>query len=149
MTMKTRHEVLAVLAGIALIGAVSLASDITANLTLKVDKGYLSTQKSVSLSAGITNSAPNVAGGSATISTNTVGTALSLGSVVTNGWAWFRNLAQTNYVELGVQDVNTNFLPLIRLTAGDVAVTRMAPGVVPYARANTESVVLEYLIFDN
>ena len=141
-----------IVAGIGLLVGVAVslfASDITANLTLKVDKGYLSTTKSVSLSAWITNAAPNVAGGSATISTNTVGTALPLGSVVTNGWAWFRNLDASNYVEIGVQDVNTNFLPLIRLNYGDATVTRLAQGVTPCARANVASVVLEYQIFDN
>ena len=147
--MTTRIRLLAVIGAAALLAALCMAADITANLTLKVDKGYLQSQDTVTISASITNATPNVAGGSATIPTNTIGTALSIGNVVTNGWAWFRNLALTNYVEIGVQDANTNFLPLLRLNAGDVAVMRIAQGVTPYARANIGSVVLFYHIYDN
>jgi hypothetical protein len=81
--------------------------------------------------------------------TQTVGTsheALVLGDVSSCGAAYFLNLDATNYVDIGV-DVSTAFHGLIRLMPGEFAfVPRLATNA-PYARANTSSVSLEYIIF--
>lgn len=124
------------------------ASEITANLTLKVTKGSLDVTRTAAQTLNVTANAPNVAGFTQLVNTNTAGTALTLGDVSTNGVAWFRNLSTNNYIEIGVQTTGV-FYPLMRLNYGEAWTTRLAQGVTPYARANTADVVLEKLIFDN
>ena len=62
----------------------------------------------------------------------------------TAGWAYFRNIDATNYVEIGV-DVGATFGPLLRLYPGQFTVTRLTTTAV-YAKANTSSVSLQYFI---
>jgi hypothetical protein len=134
---------------VAIGAAAACAADLTVNLTLKADKGYLNLTKTAVQNINLTNAAPNFAGGTQLVGTNGVGEAVTLGSVTTNGWGWFGNLS-TNYVEVGVQDyTGTNFLPLLRLNSGESQVFRLAPGVAPYARANGAAVRLERYVFDN
>ena len=74
--------------------------------------------------------------------------------VVTNltdeGWAIFRNLDATNFVELGI-DVGAVFKPFIRLEPGEPALFRLSPDAVatPFAQADTGNVLLEYMILEN
>lgn len=68
--------------------------------------------------------------------------------VSSKGWAFFRNLDATNYVEIGV-DVSTTFYPLVRLEALEVAQFRVSPSVTLYAKADTASVELEYLVLSD
>lgn len=81
--------------------------------------------------------------------TQTIGTtheALGMGDVASAGAAYFLNTDATNYVDIGV-DVSATFYGLIRLMPGDFAfIPRMATNA-PYAKANTSSVNLEYIIF--
>lgn len=63
--------------------------------------------------------------------------------IASKGWAFFRNLDSTNYLEIGV-DVAATFYPLVRLEALEVALFRISPSVTVYAKANTASVELEY-----
>lgn len=63
--------------------------------------------------------------------------------ISSKGWAFFRNLDSTNYVELGV-DVSSTFYPVIRLEALEVGLFRISPSITLYAKANTASVELEY-----
>jgi hypothetical protein len=140
------------LVSVLVAGTVFAAGEIIANFTLLVKKGSLDITRTVAQTLTLTAANPNVAGMTQSINTNTVGTALTLGDVSTNGVCWFRNLDAANYVEIGVRDVNTNFLPLVRLNASEAWPFRMAKGIVPYARANATnnvSVVLEKLIFDD
>lgn len=61
--------------------------------------------------------------------------------VATAGYAFFRNLDATNYVEIGVV-VAATFYPLLKLKAGEVAVCRLATTTF-YAKANTAAVNLQ------
>lgn len=75
------------------------------------------------------------------IPTTAAGTAVTVAALVaTAGYAYFRNLDATNFVEIGVQVAGT-FYPLIKLLAGEVAVLRLAT-VTFYARADTGTVNL-------
>jgi len=76
------------------------------------------------------------------ISTSSTALVIASGVGAAGGWAWFRNLDTTNYVEVGVQ-VSGTFYPLVRLNAGEAAVFRLGV-ITPYARANTGSVYLEH-----
>jgi len=76
------------------------------------------------------------------ISTSSTALVIASGVAAAGGWAWFRNLDTTNYVEVGVQ-VSGTFYPLVRLNAGEAAVFRLGV-ITPYAYANTGSVYLEH-----
>lgn len=140
---------LAIVSGILIAASLYAANEITANFTLRVLKGNLDITKTIGQKLTLTCGTPNVAGLTQLVTTNPVGEAITLGNVSTNGVAWFSCLDTNHFVEIGVQDANTNFLPLIRLNAGEAWVTRLSQGITPYARANGASVVMEKLIFDN
>lgn len=53
--------------------------------------------------------------------------------ITTLGWAVFRNLDVTNYIEIGF----STGVYGIRLESGEVAVFRLNPGATIYAKANT------------
>jgi hypothetical protein len=77
----------------------------------------------------------------------TVGTAaheaLVLGEVATYGWLYARNSDGTNFVQLGYDDTGT-FRPFIKLLAGEFCMVPLAAA--PYAKADTGSVKLDYMI---
>jgi hypothetical protein len=81
------------------------------------------------------------------ISTNTVGDALEMGGVTTAGFAYFHNSDATNYIEIGVQDASTNFCAFLKLASGQNATVWLGT-TAPYARANTNSIKLDYVITD-
>jgi len=68
--------------------------------------------------------------------------ALGLGGVVTPGIAIFKNLDDTNYVEIG--DGTTAFAKLL---PGEQCILRLALAALQ-ARANTAAVDLFYIIYD-
>lgn len=84
------------------------------------------------------------------VPTTAAGTQISIESAVaTPGYALFRNLDSTNYVELGRQ-VSGTFYPLIRINAGKAAgPMRLACSITElYARANTATVTMKMLILE-
>lgn len=81
--------------------------------------------------------------------TQTIGTtqeALVMGDVSSAGAAYFLNTDATNYVDIGI-DVTGTFYGLIRLRPGQFAFCPRLATNAPFARANTSSVNLEYIIF--
>ena len=72
----------------------------------------------------------------------TANTALSLGSVSTPGVAIFVNLDDTNFVDIGL--TGSYF---VRLKPGEAFVMRLAGA--PFALADTASVELFYIIYDD
>lgn len=81
--------------------------------------------------------------------TQTIGTtaeALVMTDVSSAGAAYFLNTDSTNYVDVGV-DVGGTFYGLIRLMPGKFAFCPRLATNAPYARANTSSVALEFIIF--
>jgi hypothetical protein len=71
--------------------------------------------------------------------------AIVLGDVSTPGRIKVENLDATNYVEIGI-DVTGTFHPLVRVLPGAVEEFRLTPTAVPYAKANTAAVELDYEI---
>ena len=63
------------------------------------------------------------------------------------GWALFKNLDETNYVEIGVE-VTGSFYPLLKLLPGEQVQVRLSPAVLIFARANTAAVRLDSQIFE-
>lgn len=80
----------------------------------------------------------------------TIGTShetIYTGDLSTPRWARFKNLDDTNYVEIGL-DVSATFYPLVKLLAGETALLPLAASITPYARANTAAVELDCMILD-
>ena len=82
-------------------------------------------------------------------STQDIGTSdevLSLGADLGSpGWAIFTNLDTTNYVEVGTKP--GAFIPFLRLLPGDTIMCRITNSAL-YARANTATVKLDYVLFE-
>jgi len=72
--------------------------------------------------------------------------ALVLGDIATPGLAYFRNCDATNFVQIGV-DVAAAFVPFLKLLPGQYAMCWLATAA-PYAKADTASVKLDYMICD-
>ena len=118
-----------------------MADEIKFNGTFSVLKSYLSF--AVNIQNVITLTGSNYIGGAPTIGTTEE--ALPMGDVATAGWAVFRNLDATNYVEIGTVPVAT-FVPFLKLKPGEWFACRLGTNA-PYAKANTASCVLDYKIF--
>ena len=64
-------------------------------------------------------------------------TALVLGGVTSPGFAYFKNLDPTNYIEIGRMDITgTNFVPVIKLNALQYTMGWIVTNA-PYAKAHT------------
>ncbi len=79
----------------------------------------------------------------------TIGTseeAITLGDITVGGYAFFKNLDSTNYIELRQATGASDFC---RLLAGDVALFRISPDMTaPYAIADTASCDLLVMMVD-
>ena len=78
------------------------------------------------------------------VPTTAAGTALDLASISTQGFSHFVNLDATNYIELGTQTGGT-FYPFVKLKAGEACVLPLGTSA-PFARANTASVNLDFVV---
>lgn len=122
-----------------------MANEFTITTVMKYESGndseyhkdsYLATQTSVPLGGG-----PGV---------QLVGTAhvaLNVSGLLNLGLAYFKNLDDTNYVDIGV-DVSATFHGLVRLKPGESCVMRLTATAAPYARANTAAVRLQASIHE-
>ena len=124
-----------------------MANEITASFAFRAAKGNLDVSKTASGQFTLSASAPVASGGCQSIGT-AAHEALGLGDVSDAGWAYFKNIDATNYVEIGV-DVSSSFYPLVRLAAGEFALFPLSNSAAPYAKANTAAVVLEYFVLAN
>lgn len=70
--------------------------------------------------------------------------AFAMGEVVSSGFAFFRNVGTTNYVDIGT-GTGTNFTAFLKLKAGEAAVLRLGTNA-PTGRANTAAVNVQYKI---
>ena len=82
------------------------------------------------------------------IPTTAAGTALTLGAVTVPGYAMFRNLDSTNYVEVGDTSAGV-FVPSLRIDAGKYNGPVRLAMTAPKARANAAAVDLDYTILDS
>jgi hypothetical protein len=82
-----------------------------------------------------------------TIPTTAAGTAIILGGVSTPGLGVFVNLDSTNYIEIGIQ-VTGVFYPFLKVAALLSSGPSWLGTSAPYARANTNSVRLFYIIYE-
>jgi len=76
------------------------------------------------------------------------GEAIGLGALVSIGFAVFKNLDDTNFVEVG-RSIGGSFEAFAKLKPGEVGFLRLAAGIAPYARADTAACELMYTIYDD
>ena len=89
---------------------------------------------------------PNSDSGLQTCTTS--GTNFTLTNVTTAGYVGLRNTDSTNYIDIGYDDSGT-LRDLIRLKAGEVCMFRLQPARTIRGKANTASVIVEYMIFQD
>ena len=78
---------------------------------------------------------------------HTSATEVPLGPVTTPGWAMFRNLDATNYVNLGYDD--TGFVAVMKIGAGQCVVVSLdAVLAAPYVQAAVATCLLDYTILN-
>ena len=123
-----------------------MANEITLNLSMSVSKGFLTASRAVQplrvTMAGTRYSDNGQAIGFAAHEQVVIGA-----DVGTEGYAFFRNLDATNFVQIGV-DVSGTFYPFAKLKAGEAAVLRLATGTI-YAKADTASVDLAAWVLED
>lgn len=74
--------------------------------------------------------------------------ALEVPGLTNLGVAYFKNLDETNFVEIGV-DVSATFYPLVRLLPGESTVFRFATTSTPYLRADTAAVRVQGAVYED
>jgi hypothetical protein len=142
---KLIAAVLAVLA----VGAWA-ASEINVTASLTATKGFFSLTRSVS-GLRVDMTGVNMSAVVQDVPTNAAAE-LTVGADVGNAGYAMARMITTNaayYVEIGRNDSATNFLPLVRLYAGEVALFRVHPTATPYALANGGTVSLEWIVLEN
>jgi len=79
------------------------------------------------------------------MSVGTTAEAIPLGDVATPGFGYFRNLDETNFVDLYVSNGGSRFA---RLYPGEPFLGRLGPDVTaPYIKADTAACRVEYALF--
>jgi len=123
-----------------------MANEISISTRLYAKKSFLNVDHNVGVVTADLSGSTSAAG-IVSIPTTAGGTALSLDgiTIATAGYAFFRNIDATYYIEIGVQVAGT-FYALVKLKAGEVALLRMNQTNAPYARANGTAANLQYTI---
>ena len=76
----------------------------------------------------------------------TIGTAyeqVTKGDTTDGGVYFFRNLDETNFVEVGIQHSGSTFVAFLKLLPGEYSVGRLSSATI-YAKADTAAVNLQY-----
>jgi hypothetical protein len=120
-----------------------VANEITVTSSFKLENGNDSYTRTVSYNAD-QSSVGGPSPGVLLIGTSHEAVAPTDLSIL--GWAIFKNLDTTNYVEIGVE-VTGAFYPLLKLLPGEQVQVRLSPAVLVFARSNVAAVRLESQIF--
>ena len=124
-----------------------MANEFTMTGLLKIDKGFKQDTKNVS-NLRLDQTGDGSVGGGQNIGTSAE--AIDLGDVSTLGLYYFRNLDDTNFVEIGQDVGGGGFEAFLKLKAGEFSVGRFAalPGTLQ-AKADTAAVELQYTIYED
>jgi len=118
---------------------------ITQRMSLKKNNFTYSWNPGEYLSVNLSGS-PNVDENTKTITT--AGTNITLSNVTTPGYVALRNTDTTNFVDIGYDDSGT-IRDLIRLKPGEMCMFRLQPARTLRGKADTASVVIQYMIFQD
>jgi hypothetical protein len=86
--------------------------------------------------------------GTVSIPTTAGGTVVDLSALTTPGWAYFKNLDDTNYVQHGPESGGA-MVAYGRLEAGEPAGLRLDPGVTVRMLANTAACLVQILVLED
>lgn len=127
-----------------------MADELTITRGLRFTKSNLQIEHAPNTS-NVTVSGDAISHTVQSIPTTAAGTALVVAAAVsTLGWARFRNVDATNYIEVGVQHSGTTFMPFVRCNINEPASeVRLAQGITLFARANTGAALLEIEIIED
>lgn len=81
-------------------------------------------------------------------SVTTSDTAVPTGNIATLGWAKFKNLDDTNYVNIG-PDSGGSIVDMIRLEPGEECTFRIEPGITLRWQANTAACEVDFTIYED
>lgn len=124
-----------------------MADEITYSISLQAIKGNLSIKRDL-LRQTVDMAGDAYSAQVQSIPTTAAGTAVDVASAVgTPGYAFFRNLDDTNFIDLGVQ-VTATFYPFVTLKAGEGCVLRLTDTTF-HARADTSAVLLESVVIED
>lgn len=124
-----------------------MANTITTNASMTIAANFI--LGAGSDGATFTNFIFNITGSAYvknTVTVLTTATLIDLGAVTTPHWAIFQNLDPTNYVQIFNGSSGAVLLRLLGGSPGEFAMCPLDPGCVPYAKANTASLSMAYLI---
>tara|TARA_R100001460_G_scaffold104157_1_gene149689 strand:- start:11 stop:379 length:369 start_codon:yes stop_codon:yes gene_type:complete len=120
-----------------------MADEITYNASLSINAtNFVESFSPGNLTIDLASTAGS--GGSQTIGTSPH-EQVSKGDTAAGGVAFFRNLDQTNFVEIGLE-VSSAFQPMVKLLPGEYALMRLSTADI-FAKANTASINLQYRMF--
>ena len=118
-----------------------MANELNLTLSLLYTKGLAVFDRSITNQITVTGTA-------VTHDVQNIGTTeetLALGDVSPSGFAFFRNLDGTNYVELG----KATGVYAVKLKAGEWSLLRLDTWSSIFAKANTAAVDLEYMLISD
>lgn len=121
-----------------------MANEISVTSTFSITNNNLSYSSSESFNAD-----QSILGGPSN-GTQQIGTShetIGVTDITSLGWAVFKNLDNTNWIEVGV-DVAAAFYPFLRLLPGETVVVRLSPAITLYAKANSTPSDLQSSVFE-
>jgi len=123
-----------------------MANEITGSGSLSLVNGLLKTSQA-SGNVKITQNNASFEGGTQSIGTTEE--AITIGDLVTEGWAWLRNSDATNFLQIGLKPASV-FYPLMDLYPSEPpSMFRITPGVTLYAKSDTADCELIKLILED
>ena len=153
-----KRAIVIIAAGLAIVLAAFAADELTVSDGFSYNKnGRYRSQSTASKEYDVTGN--GVIENVQLVSTNAAGDALVMGGVATAGFAKFKNLGPsvgintnespaTNSIEIGIYDVNTNFLAFITLGSNESAQVWLSSISLRARATGTNSVKLDYVIVD-
>ena len=123
-----------------------MANEITVNLQVNVANGNYS-RRAAPGAINVDQAAQGQAGGVLSIGTSEE--TITLTDITTKGWAFFRNLDATNYVEWGPES-GGSMIGIGRLEPGEPAALRLIPGSLTIRmQANTAACNVEVIVWED
>ncbi len=117
---------------------------------ITITSGLAVVKSNIDFTTGIATKQATLTGSRYIRNVQAVGTtyeAVTIGDVSSAGYAYFKNLDSTNYVEIG-REVSSAFYELVRIDAGMTAGPFKLATTSIFGRANTAAVNLEVTIFE-
>ena len=121
-----------------------MANEISVSSTFTINNNNLTFTSTESFNA---NQALQGGPSNGTQQIGTTHETIGVTDITSLGWAVFKNLDNTNYIEVGLE-VSATFYPFLRLLPGEAVVVRLSPAITLYAKANSTPSDLQTSVFE-